>query len=118
MISFEIKSLMLRCVAGFANFVCRNFIHGGSSSGVFPCFIYKKMLEQIIAVLDYAYKKAFSGLNTYTSDLVHFRGYVVPVHVPNKTSQSCHAFMLIKLIEFKVHNCILRMIHLLCCFLE
>lgn len=41
MISFEMKSRMLRCVAGFASFVCRNFIHGGSSPGVFPCFIKK-----------------------------------------------------------------------------
>lgn len=115
MISFEIKSRMLRCVAGFTNFVCRNFIHGGSSP-VFPCFI--KRRERIIAVFDCTYQKAFSGLNIYATDLVHFRGYVFPLHVPNKTSQRCHAFMLIKLIQFKVHNCILRMIHLLCCFLE
>lgn len=58
MISFEIKSRMLRCVAGFANFVHRYFIHGGSSPGVFPYFIKKQ--EQIIAMFDYVFDKTLS----------------------------------------------------------
>lgn len=41
MISFEMKSRMFSGVDGFASFVCRNFIHGGSSLGSFPCLINK-----------------------------------------------------------------------------
>lgn len=36
-ISFEMNSLIFKGVAGFASFPCRNFIHGGSSLGTFPC---------------------------------------------------------------------------------
>lgn len=85
MINFEINSRMLRCVAGFVNFVWRYFIHGGRSSGVFPCFINKND-NVLLLHLKNMYHKALFGLNTFASDLFHFRGYVVPVHVPNKIS--------------------------------
>lgn len=52
MMSFEMKSLIFRGVAGFDSLPCRNFIHGGSSLGTFPCFIKKySTLNDILYVL-------------------------------------------------------------------
>lgn len=53
MISFEMKSRMFRGVDGFASFVCRNFIHGGSSLGSFPCLINKG--EHVLGNKKYIY---------------------------------------------------------------
>lgn len=48
MISFEMKSLMFRGVAGFASFPCRNFIHGGSSQGRLPCYIHRQGCHSVL----------------------------------------------------------------------
>lgn len=111
MISFEMKSLIFRGVAGFDSFTCRNFIHGGSSPGMFPCFINKeesilndassKIILNMTILVYYIEVKPYLSVSSVTfllfsaTDLFNFGGYVVPLHVSDKSSHGCHAFMLI-----------------------
>lgn len=55
---------------------------------------------------------------TWAKDLVRLGGDVVPVHVADEARQGGHAFVLIQLVHFKVHNCIWSRNHLLSRFLE